>query len=257
MTNAVLRVSGLSKRYGNGERQTQALNDIEFTLQAGETLGITGPSGCGKTTLARCIMRLIEPDSGIISVDGTDWSNLSAGALRQRRRDMQMVFQNSSESFTRFSTVGGVISDPLRIHSVVEKNQRLAEVEKLLATVGLSADLLTRRISQLSGGQRQRVAIARALASRPKILVLDEAVSALDMIARRTILELIQSLQQERQLSVLFISHDLAAIRAICHRAMVMDSGKIIEEGDTTALISQPQTELVRSLLNAVPRLDL
>jgi peptide/nickel transport system ATP-binding protein len=257
MSKAVLRVSGLSKHYRSGKRQTQALQDIDLALQPGETLGITGPSGCGKTTLARCIMRLIEPDSGTISVDGTDWSKLSASALRQRRRDMQMVFQNSSEGFTRFSTVGGVISAPLRIHNVVEKNQRFAEVEKLLATVGLTSDLMTRRMSQLSGGQRQRVAIARAMASRPKILVLDEAVSALDMIARRTILELMVSLQQQRQLSVLFISHDLAAIRAICHRVIVMDNGKIIEEGDTSALISQPQTELARSLLNAVPRLDL
>jgi peptide/nickel transport system ATP-binding protein len=202
-------------------------------------------------------MRLIEPDSGEISVDGTDWSKLSAGELRQRRRDMQMVFQNSSESFTQFSTVAGVISDPLRIHHVVEKSQRPHEVEKLLATVGLSSELMERRISQLSGGQRQRVAIARALASRPKILVLDEAVSALDMIARRTILDLIVSLQQKSQLSVLFISHDFAAIRAICHRVMVMDNGKIIEEGDTATLISQPRTELARSLLNAVPRLDI
>jgi peptide/nickel transport system ATP-binding protein len=211
MTNNALRVSGLSKQYTSGARQTLALRDSDLALQSGETLGITGPSGCGKTTLARCIMRLIEPDSGEISVDGTDWSKLSAGELRQRRRDMQMVFQNSSESFTQFSTVAGVISDPLRIHHVVEKSQRPHEVEKLLATVGLSSELMERRISQLSGGQRQRVAIARALASRPKILVLDEAVSALDMIARRTILDLIVSLQQKSQLSVLFISHDFAA----------------------------------------------
>jgi peptide/nickel transport system ATP-binding protein len=257
MTKAILTVEGLSKRFSSATREIVALQNIAFTVSQGEFLGITGPSGCGKSTLARCILRLIEPDDGKIWIDGRDWLQLSPRKLRHSRRDIQMVFQNSSQSFNRFATVQEVITEPLRIHSIVAQPQYLAHSADLLERVGLSAELLPRHVASLSGGQRQRVAIARAIASRPKLLILDEAVSALDMIAKQKILELLASLQKDMGLSALFIAHDFAAIKALCHRTAIMDAGQIIEEGITSQLIAQPQAQLTRSLLQAVPSLNI
>lgn len=257
MTPPILTVRNLSKSFRTRNRKTAALADVSFDLHQGEIFGVTGPSGCGKSTLARSLLRLIEPESGEIKLNGTDWKTLGSGQLRHARRMMQLVFQNSSESFNRFASVEQTITDPLRIHQIVEKPAFREETLRLLDRVGLSPDLLERNIMSLSGGQRQRVAIARALSCRPKILILDEAVSALDMISRRKILELIAALNQESQLSAIFISHDFAAIKALCHRTAVMDAGRIIEEGETQALIAQPRTALTRSLLDAVPSLVL
>ena len=256
MSTAILEVQALSKGFQASGRNIQALKSVSLSLKQGEFLGISGPSGCGKSTLARCILRLIEPDAGRVTVAGVNWLDLDPSSLRSHRRDMQMVFQNSSEAFNRLATVEEVITEPLRIHQLVTAASYRDEVIELLQRVGLSDNLLSRKVATLSGGQRQRVGIARALACRPKILILDEAVSALDMIAKRLILELLAKLQRESGLSALFISHDLAAIQALCQRIVIMDAGTIIEEGETKELIAQPQHPLTRSLIDAVPSLE-
>ena len=252
MSELRLSVHHLSKQFSSKTREIKAVRDVSFHLYASETLGITGPSGCGKSTLAKCILRLIEPDEGKILIAGMDWQRLKGRALRQARRDIQIIFQNSTDSFSRFATVQSTINDPLRIHQIVPSNERQHEITRLLKLVGLGDELLHRRMNSLSGGQRQRVAIARAISTRPKVLILDEAVSALDQLAKRQILELIVSLQKETGLACLFISHDFAAIHAVCHRVAVMDAGEIVEIGRTQDVIGNPRHARTRALIDAV-----
>lgn len=252
MSELRLSVDHLSKRFSSKSREIKAVQDVSFQLYFNETLGITGPSGCGKSTLAKCILRLVEPDEGTIHVAGVDWQNLEGQALRQARRVVQVVFQNSADSFSRFATVQSTIRDPLRIHKIVPRIERQSEIIRLLKLVGLGEELLHRRMNSLSGGQRQRVAIARAISTRPKVLILDEAVSALDQLAKRHILDLVVSLQEETGLACLFISHDFAAIHAICHRVAVMEAGEIVEMGSMQDVMDNPQHARTRALLDAV-----
>lgn len=249
----LLSVETLSKTYRGQGQVKRAVRDISFTLSQGETLGLAGPSGCGKSTLARLIMRLIEPDEGTISFRGENWLALHGRHLRQARRHMQMVFQDSHAAFNPRSTVAVVIGEPLRIHGLFAGKALVHEVERLLERVGLPADLSSRPILDLSGGQRQRIAIARALATRPSLLVMDEAVSALDVSVRAQILSLLVSTQRETGLSCLFVSHDIAVIRAVCHRVAIMEAGRMVEYGDTQQIISSPQSEMARRLIAAVP----
>lgn len=257
MSDTLLSVQSLTKNYQNSHRIVRALSDINFSLKSGEIIGITGPSGCGKSTLARCILRLIEPDNGNITLNGVDLRKLSAKELRSERRHMQMVFQNSADSFHRYATVRGTIADPIRIHKIVPKHARNDEVARLISIVGLDENLLDKPMNQLSGGQRQRVAIARAISTRPKVLIMDEAVSALDMISKRHILDLIAKLQRHINLACLFISHDFAAINAICHRVIVMNSGEIVETGETRDVITSPQHPVTEALIAAVPKMQV
>ncbi len=248
-------VNHLSKRYQSQGRTVQALDDVSFTLARGETLGLAGPSGCGKSTLARIIMRLSPADGGEVRFQGQNWLAASGRDLRAARRHMQMVFQDTHGAFNPRATVADSIDEPLRIHRIVAPRDRQAEVVRLLERVGLGADYAERPVLQLSGGQRQRVAIARAIACRPSLLVMDEAVSALDVSVRAQILELLVSLQSETGLSCLFVSHDLAVIRAVCHRVAIMEMGRIVECGETDSVISNPQSDTARRLIAAVPTL--
>lgn len=256
MMAALLSVDGLCKTYRTRGRETCAVREVSFTLDRGETLGLAGPSGCGKSTLARLIMRLIEPDAGGVVFQGENWLTLSGGRLRHARRHMQMVFQDTHAAFNPRSTVATVIGEPLRIHNIVAPKVRAAEVARLLDRVGLPADFATRPVLELSGGQRQRVAIARALGTRPSLIVMDEAVSALDVSIRAQILSLLVSLQRETGLACLFVSHDIAVIRAVCHRVAIMEAGQIVEYGETQRIVSNPQSQTARRLVGAVPTLQ-
>lgn len=252
----LLLVDGLSKTYSSKGRSVAAVANVSFSLNRGETLGLAGPSGCGKSTIARLIMRLMPPETGRVMFDGHDWLNLSARDLRHARQQMQMVFQDTQSAFNPRSTVEAAIAEPLRIHRVVPPQDRHAEIARLLVRTGLPAEFARRPVLDLSGGQRQRVAIARALASRPSLLVMDEAVSALDVSVRAQILQLLVSIQRETGVACLFISHDLAVVRAVCHRVAIMEAGRIVESGETEHVISNPQSETAKRLIAAVPKLQ-
>lgn len=251
----LLTVDGLTKSYMRHGRRITALDGVSFTLAEGQTLGLAGASGSGKSTLARVLLRLLAADAGQVHFSGEDWLALSGSRLRQQRRGMQMVFQDVLGAFNPRATVGSVLDDPLRIHDIVERAKRSREIAGLLERVGLPASYAGRSIRELSGGQRQRVAIARAIATRPSLIVLDEAVSALDASVRRRILELLVELQQERGIAYLFISHDLAVLRAVSHRIAIMHEGRIVETGPADAVIGNPQSAATKALIAAVPRL--
>ncbi len=255
MTEPLLVARDLSRTFASGGRRVAALDRVSLTIAPGETLGLVGGSGCGKSTLARVLTRLLPPESGSIAFMGDDWLALQGGRLRAARRHMQMVFQDPLAAFNPRATVGGVIADALRIHAVVGKAERPAEIARLIDRVGLPADLAERSIRDISGGQRQRVAIARAIAVRPRLVILDEAVSALDVSVRGRILELLVDLQRESGVGYLFISHDLAVVRAVSHRIAVMAAGRIVEEGPAARVISAPSSAPLIELIGAVPRL--
>ncbi|MFS8124504.1 ATP-binding cassette domain-containing protein [Rhizobium sp. BR 250] len=257
MNEALLNVDGLSKTYRTGARTVSALSEISFSLQPGETLGLAGPSGCGKSTLARVLMRLIPADAGTVHFDGRDWLALDGTELRAARRQMQMVFQDTHGAFNPRASVEDAISEPLRIHRIVERRECAAEIRRLLDRVGLPAAYAGRSVFELSGGQRQRVAIARAIALKPSLLILDEAVSALDVSVRRQILELLVEIQRETAVSCIFVSHDLAVIRTVCHRVAIMEAGRIVEIGRTANIVAAPQSSTARTLIEAAPRLTV
>ena len=253
MPRDLLAVEGLSKRFASSGRTVVALDDVSFSIPQGETLGVVGPSGSGKSTLARVLMRLIEPDAGKVSIDGDDWLALGPRQLRHQRGSIQMVFQDPVAAFNPRTTVGKAIMDPLRIHAIGDPAGRDAEVANLLTRVGLPAEMASRRIHEVSGGQRQRVALARALASRPRLVVLDEALSALDVSLRGQMMELLVSLQRQDGISYLFIGHDPAVVRVICHRVAIMDRGRIVEMGDADHVLTHPQSHTGKALLAAIP----
>ena len=254
MSGPLLSVSGLTKRYG-GARPVAALDAVSFTVAAGETLALVGPSGSGKSTAARCILRLVEPDAGAILFEGSDLRALRGTALRRIRKRLQVVFQEPMAAFNPHSTVERLIGDPLRIHGLADAAARPTRVAELMERVGLPAAFATRRPHALSGGQRQRVAIARAIATRPSLVVLDEAVSALDVSVRADILKLLSALQAEEGMAYLFITHDLGVVRAIAHRVAVMDAGRIVEEGPAESVIARPESSTARALVAAAPKL--
>jgi len=254
VTAPLLAAHGLKKTFVSAGRSTVALDDVSLSLAPGETLGLVGPSGCGKSTLARVLLRLIEPDAGRIAFAGKDWTALRGEPLRRLRGRIQMVFQDPLAAFNPHATVARVLDDPLRIHGLAPRGARPAAIAALLERVELSPDLARRPVHAISGGQRQRLAIARALASRPDLIVFDEAVSALDVAVRRRILNLIVGLQRERGLSCLFISHDLAVVRAVSHRIAVMEAGKIVEQGPAGALVAAPRSAVGQALVAATPR---
>ena len=251
----LLAIRNLSKRFVSRDREVAALDDVSLTLKDGETLGLAGASGSGKSTLARVLLRLIPPDAGSIRFEGADWLGHSGRELRWRRARIQMVFQDVLSAFNPRATVASVIDDPLRIHNVVVKSERPHEIAALLDRVGLPASYSARSIRELSGGQQQRVAIARAIATRPSLIVLDEAVSALDVSVRGKILELLVALQEERGIAYLFVSHDLAVLRAVSHRIAVMDAGRLVEAGPAQQIIASPSTPAAKALIAAVPHL--
>ena len=255
MTDELLVAEGLSKRFSVRGRIVTALDDVSFTIRRGETLGVVGPSGSGKSTLASVLLRLSEPDAGRIRLQGKDWLALAPKELRRRRGWIQMVFQDPLAAFSPRTTIGKAIMDPLRIHRIGAPSDRKRAVVGLLERVGLPAELADRYIHEVSGGQRQRVALARAIACKPKLVVLDEALSALDVSLRSRMLDLVARLQAEEDVSFLFIGHDPAVVRVISHRIAIMDHGRIVEMGPATDIFPSPESQTGRELVAAMPSL--
>lgn len=249
----VLEVKNISKRFA--DRGAAGLRDISFVLAPGETLAVAGASGSGKTTLARLIMRLADPDKGSIHLAGQDITALRGERLRRRRSRFQMVFQDPLAAFNPRATVRDILEDPLRLHGLANPGDYTATIGAALERVGLGTDLIDRPPRQLSGGQRQRVAIARAIMTKPELIVLDEPVSALDVSVRAQILNLLLDLKEQTGVAYIFISHDLAVVRAFAERLIVLDEGRIVESGDTETVLKAPKAETTRALIEAVPRL--
>lgn len=260
-TEPILKVKNLSTWFGQSgglfsrdKTVIKAVNHVSFDVYPGETLGLVGESGCGKTTLGRSILRLIEPTSGSITFEGTDVLGLKGEALREIRRNMQIIFQDPYSSLNPQKTIGESIMEPLIVHGLYNGNtQRRQKVMDLLERVNLSPDHFNRYPHEFSGGQRQRIVIARALALQPKFIICDESVSALDVSVQAQVLNLIRELQQELGLSYIFISHDLAVIRHISDRMMVMNNGEIIESGYPDDIYSSPKNAYTRKLIDAIP----
>ncbi|MCD5344847.1 ABC transporter ATP-binding protein [Agromyces sp. S2-1-8] len=252
----VLEASGLVKEFSLGRRRPafRAVDDVSFQVLRGTTHAIVGESGSGKTTTARIIARFAAPDAGAVSLGGADATALAGSAKREFRRRVQLVYQNPFASLDPRQTVAEIISEPLRNFGVGDRATRAATARRLIDRVALPADVAGRRPAELSGGQRQRVAIARALAPEPELVILDEAVSALDVTVQARILELLEQLQDELGLSYLFISHDLAVVARISHSVSVMRRGRIVEQGATEQVFRAPQHAYTRELLDAVPR---
>ena len=262
MTAALLEVSDLTKVFpivrGGAVRRAvgavRAVDGVSLQIAAGETLGLVGESGCGKSTLARCILRLVEPSSGSVRFDGRDVLACDRGALRRLRHEMQIVFQDPYGSLDPRMTVEQLIAEPLQVHGLAgDRRERRARVAELLHLVGLSPEHASRHPRAFSGGQRQRIAIARALATEPKLLVLDEPVSALDASTRAQILELLAELQQRLGVSYLLVAHDLSLVRSVSHRVAVMYLGRIVETASPEELFEAPAHPYTQALLSAVP----
>nr|WP_232292127.1 ABC transporter ATP-binding protein [Frankia sp. QA3] len=256
----LLRVEGLTKdfviRRGTRVTRVRAVDEVSFAIGRGETLGLVGESGSGKSTTARIILRLLEPTAGRVLFDDHDLTALHGERLRQARRRVQPVFQDPLASLDPRFTIEQLIEEPLRAFSLGSRAERRARAAEMLELVRLPASLLGRRAGQLSGGQRQRVAIARALVLGPELVVCDEAVSALDVSVQAQILNLLGDLQRELGVSLLFISHDLALVRHIADRVCVMREGRVVEAGDSEAVLLAPEHPYTRELVAAVPDLD-
>jgi len=233
----------------------RAVDGIEFDVCAGETFGIVGESGSGKSTTARLIARLIDPTAGEVRFDGQDITALRGSRLKQVRRELQMVFQDPYSSLNPRRTIGSIVAEPLSIHHRVESDRaaRRRAVAELLETVGLNPEHYNRYPHEFSGGQRQRIGIARALALRPKLLIADEPVSALDVSIQAQVLNLLRELQRRFGLTMVFISHDLSVVRHMCDRIAVMHDGRIVELATNEQLYAAPRDPYTRELLAAVP----
>lgn len=232
---------------------TKAVDDVSLSIRAGETLGLVGESGCGKSTLARTLLRLAPITSGSVFFKGIEITNLSEKKLRPFRKEFQVVFQDPYASLNPRMTVKTILSEPLLEHKIVPKDKIDEEITKLMGMVGLSKKMFNKFPHEFSGGQRQRIAIARALALRPKILVADEPVSALDVSIQAQILNLISNLQKQMNLSLIFISHNMSVVRHICSKVAVMYSGKIVEIGLTKDIFENPQHPYTITLLKSIP----
>lgn len=265
----LLEVSGLCKYFpvfssGILRRRVgeiRAVDNISFSVRTGETLGIVGESGSGKTTAARSILRALQPTSGQVWFNSdllgrVDLSTLSEPALKPLRREMQMVFQDPFSSLNPRMTVGDIVAEPLLIHNLGNRRERKEMVAAVLEKVGMKASFMQRYPHAFSGGQRQRIGIARALIMRPKLIVADEAVSALDVSVQAQVINLLQDLQEEFGLTYLFVAHDLSVVRHICDRVAVMYLGKIVEFGPTESIFSNPRHPYTQALLSAIPQPD-
>ncbi len=259
--NTVLEVKNLSVHFpvkknlfGKPTDFFKAVDDVSFTVQQGDIVGLVGESGCGKTTLGRSILQLIKPTSGEIQLGGKDLTKISKEVLRNLRKDLQIVFQDPYGSLNPRITIGDAILEPLKVHSVLSGNkQRKEKVMELLEKVSLDSSHFNRYPHQFSGGQRQRICIARALALNPSFLIFDESVSALDVSVQAQVLNLLNDLQKEFGFTAIFISHDLSVVHYICNRILVMYKGKIVEEGTADQVYHHPENEYTQNLVNAIP----
>lgn len=260
----ILEVEGLQKYFPVGKKDlitrqqpiVKALDGISFNVKKGETLGIVGESGCGKSTMGRAILRLHEPTSGSINFEGTDITKLSKKEMKQRRKDMQMIFQDPYGSLNQKMTVGNMLMEIVNTHKIVPKKETTNYVYNLLEEVGLGAHHFHRFPHEFSGGQRQRIGIARALCVQPKLIICDEAVSALDVSVQSRILNLLQKLKREHQFTYLFISHDLSVVKHISDRVAVMYLGKIVELADKKSFYQDTKHPYSQALLSAIPSIN-
>ncbi|MEU3354105.1 ABC transporter ATP-binding protein [Streptomyces sp. NPDC037389] len=252
----LLEASGLRREFGRGKKTVTAVDDVSLTIRAGETVGVVGESGSGKTTLGRMLVRLLEPTGGELRYRGRDIGGLKERELRSFRNELQMVFQDPVSSLNPRRSIGESIADPLRAAGRLDDARVVARVRELLERVGLDPDAYHRYPHEFSGGQRQRVGIARALAPEPKLIVCDEPVSALDVTTQAQVVRLLGELQRELGLAVVFIAHDLAVVRQVSDRLVVMRDGRIVEEGPADTVYERPRHAYTQGLLAAVPRLE-
>ncbi|MBK7556931.1 MAG: ABC transporter ATP-binding protein [Chitinophagaceae bacterium] len=252
--NLVVKFPVQKNIFGKATQFFNAVDDVSFTVQRGDIIGLVGESGCGKTTLGRTILQLIKPASGQIILNGKDLAHAQPAELRNIRKDMQVVFQDPYGSLNPRITIGEAIMEPLKVHAVLNNNkQRREKVMDLLEKVSLDTDHFNRYPHQFSGGQRQRICIARALALDPSFLIFDEMVSALDVSVQAQVLNLLNDLKKEFGFSAIFISHDLAVVHYICNRILVMQQGKIVEEGEAGQVYHHPKNEYTQKLVDAIP----
>ncbi len=253
MAERLLEVSNLVKHFPMGRRQTvKAINDVSFHIDRGETLALVGESGSGKTTVGRCILRLIEPTEGRITFAGAQVDTMSANQLRALRPRVQMVFQEPYDSLNPRMRIRKIVEEPILLGGDMTPVQRHDRVAEVLEMVRLGADSMDKYPHQFSAGEQQRIGIARAISTEPELVVLDEPTSALDVSVRAEILDLLTDLQEDLALSYLLISHDLTAVRRVCHRVAIMYLGKIVERGNADELFEQPLHPHSRALLSSV-----
>ncbi len=255
----ILRIEGLKQYYLTGKGVfkkgyvIKAVDGVSFSLEQGQTLGLVGESGCGKSTLGRTILKLYEPTEGKIFFEGKEITPLNSKQMRPLRREMQIVFQDPLESLNQRHTVGGILEEPYKIHGIGTPAERKQWVLELLDKIGLPHTAVNRYPHEFSGGQRQRIGIARAIALKPKLLICDESVSALDVSVQAQILNLLLKIQKEMNLSIIFISHDLSVVKHISDHVAVMKKGKIVEMGTAKEVYSSPKNEYTKELLSAIP----
>lgn len=259
MSENFVEVQGLRKYFHVGNnRILKAVNDISFSIKKGETLGLVGESGCGKSTAGRTIVRLYEPTSGSVIVDGVDVTKLSKSKMKAQRRNMQMIFQDPFASLNPRMTILDIIGEALDIHGLAgSRAERKRRVEELLELVGLNAEHASRFPHEFSGGQRQRIGITRALAVEPKFIICDEPISALDVSIQAQVINLLMDLQKKMDLTYLFVAHDLSMVKYMSDRVAVMYLGKIVEIASSEDLYAHPQHPYTNALLSAIPVPDI
>jgi ABC-type glutathione transport system ATPase component len=250
--NVLVEARGLVKEYGAGRR---VVNSVSFTIARGETLGLVGESGSGKSTVARMLLRLVEPTGGEVLYDGRDLMTLGSGEMRGMRRRMQIVFQDPFAALNPRMKVREILAEPFSIYAEKPAEGLAARLTEMLRTVGMDSSALERFPHEFSGGQRQRINIARALALRPEFLVLDEPVSALDVSVGAQVVNLLRDLQREFRLTYFFISHSMPLVRYLCDRVAVMERGRLVELGACEQVCEAPQEEYTRNLIAATPEM--
>ena len=252
--NQFISIENLSKTFHTNMGDVQAVSDISFSLQKGSIVGLVGESGSGKTTLGRCILRLIEPSSGSVKLEGKNLLELSNKKLREIRKRMQIIFQDPFSSLNPRMRIKDIIAEGIKVHDKLSsENERFNRVAELMEEVGLQSDQMSRYPHEFSGGQRQRVGIARALAVNPEFIVADESVSALDVSVQAQILNLMLSLRDKHNLTILFIAHELSVVEYLCDQVVVLYLGKVVESGNAKDVYSNPQHPYTRALMSAVP----
>ncbi|PAE18758.1 ABC transporter ATP-binding protein [Robertmurraya siralis] len=260
MAEVLLKVDNLKKYFpltggifGKKIGDVKAVDDVSFYVNKGETLGLVGESGCGKSTTGRVLMRLLEPTAGTVEFDGKDLTKLKAEEMRQMRKEIQMVFQDPFASLNPRHTVEKILEEPLIVHGIKDKDERKRRVKEMLEVVGLNSYHAKRYPHQFSGGQRQRIGIARALMTKPKLIIADEPVSALDVSIQSQVLNLLEDLQKEFQLTYIFIAHDLGVVKHISDRVGVMYLGRLVEITESEKLYEKPLHPYTKALLASIP----